>query len=279
MNTEYFEKIGAAVSKINRGNTSYEKSMPYQSVPYINRITLDEQSRMFTEIENTGVTENPIEAECVEEIDELVGNQLNVWKKTFPKTARELFLNNKSQCTFYPLMIVYREVYGKEIAIDSLKNILWKFYKKLGDLTQVLKLWRFQGKREISDKVRDGKMTMEDAIMSDGFYLCNIDYWVICNELQLPVILFTSMKKLKHLMDNISWIELGKNEHIGKYWFIRAPTEPDGTSNVILNYSMITQGYTMDEIEKFKDKYDTAVNEKSNHLIELLDYLDGNFFS
>jgi len=278
MNSEYFDTIGEPLFKINRGKISYEKTMPYQSTPYINRIPLDEQSNMFTEIndddDDDAFRDTELESECLYEINEIIGNQLNVWKKTFPKTAREMFLNNKPTCTFYPLILIYREVYGKIITIDLLKKTLWNFYKKIDDLTPLLKLWKYQGKRDVSNQIRDGKLTLEDAIMNSGFYLCNIDIWAICDELQLPVILFTSMKKMKHLSNDVSWIRLGKNEMTGKYWFIRAPTEPDGTSNMVLNYSIITQGFTLEEIGKFKDKYETALQLNDNHVIEFIDYLE-----
>jgi hypothetical protein len=214
-----------------------------------------------------------LETECVEEINEIVGNQLNVWKKIFPKTARELFLNDKPACTFYPIILIYREVYGQIITIDFLKKTLWNIYKKIDDLNPLLKLWKYQGKRDLSNQIHGGKITLEDAIMNSGFHLCNIDIWAICSELELPVILFTSMKKIKHLINDVSWIRLGKNEMMFKFWFIRAPTEPDGTHNTVLKYTMITQGYSLDEIGKFKEKYETALQEKDNHMIEFVDYL------
>ena len=277
MTADYFSAIGPAVAKKTRGKISYEMAMPYKSVPYVNKISLDEQIRMYNQGE-TRALENTLEVECIKEIGEIKGNQLNLWKKIFPAKTKELFLHNLPTCTFLPILIIYREVYGNDdMTVNELKHKLCVIYRNLSHyIPAILKCWRMQGKRELSDKVRDGKITMEDAVLHNDFYLCNIDYWILCRELKLPVVLFTSMNKIKHLMDGVSWICLYKNTEIGKYWFIRAPTEPDGSSNTAFGYSMLTTSYSLMEIPKFEKMFSEAVLQKSNHVVDLLDHLEKN---
>jgi len=234
----------------------------------MNRISLDQQSRMYSEPE---IEKDELLDECTREIGDIVGNNLNIWRKTFPKNAKEIFLENKPQCTFYPLMMVYRSVYKKEIKVDELKKALYKAYRGLADISPILKLWRLQGKRDFSDKIMNGKATLQEVIMSSGFYLGNIDIWALAREYMLPIILFTSMKKIKHLLDDVSWVRLGKNDSTGRFWFIRAPTEPDGTSNTVFGYSLINEAY---QLKQFKLKYELAVEENSNNVIDFSDFLD-----
>ena len=271
MTAEYFASIGLPAAKIFRGKIPYEQALPYKTAPYMNRISLEQQSRMYSEPE---IEKDELLDECTREIGDIVGNNLNIWRKTFPKNTKEMFLEDKPQCTFYPLMIVYRGVYRKDIKVDELKKTLYNAYRGLADITPILKLWRLQGKRDISDMVRNGKATLQEAIMSSGFYLSNIDIWALAREYMLPIILFTSMKKIKHLLDDVSWVRLGKNDGIGRYWFIRAPTEPDGTSNTVFGYSMINESFELEGLNQFKAKYDAAVEENSKNVVDFSDFLE-----
>ena len=138
----------------------------------------------------------------------------------------------------------------------------------------IMKMWRLQGKREWSDKIKNGELTLDDVLMNDQFYLCNIDYWILCRELKLPVILFTSMNKIRHLMETVSWVCLYRNKESGNYWFIRAPTEPDALVNNILGYSMLTKPYNLLEIDKFKTWFENSDRENNDSFIGLLEFLE-----
>lgn len=273
MTAEYFSQIGPPVLK-TRGKIPYEMAMPYQTAPYVNNISLDEQINMYNK-GDTEIIENTFEVECTKEYGEMVGNQLNVWKKIFPPRTKELFLHNTPKCTFLPIIFIYKEVYGKTITVDELKTKLLLYYKSLYPYNMaIMKMWRLQGKREWSDKIKNGELMLDDVVMNDPFYLCNIDYWILCRELKLPVILFTSMNKIKHLMDSVSWVCLYRNKESGSYWFIRAPTEPDALVNNILGYSMLTKPYHLLEIPKFNAWFEKSDRENNASFMGLLEFLE-----
>ena len=119
---------------------------------------------------------------------------------------------------------------------------------------------------------------MKVTIISEQYPLSNLDYWAICSVLNLSVILFTSMKTIKHLI-HTSWVILGENQRTPEYYFIRAPTEKDSKIgiNEIHEYSMITRGITMEEMPDFQEIYkDASIDEESLNFISFENFLSSN---
>jgi 3-hydroxybutyryl-CoA dehydrogenase len=125
--------------------------------------------------------------------------------------------------------------------------------------TTIVNILRNQGKRDLMNSVDKGVISLEDAVMQETYPLSNMDYWVLAESLRLPIILFTSMKKIKHIMDGISWLKLGENSASKYLFFVRAPTESDLPKNAIYPYTMITPGLMWTEVPEFQKKYLAAV--------------------
>jgi hypothetical protein len=113
-----------------------------------------------------------------------------------------------------------------------------EYYK--WNLEKVLTLLRKQGKKEMVDNIFKGKYTLEEAILSEVYFLTPLDLWVLAEGYQLPIVLF-HQKKLKHLIDSTNWVRLSEcpPDKPQQYFFVRVPTEPDYPDNHLPQYSII----------------------------------------
>jgi hypothetical protein len=220
--------------------------------------------------------EEATEINCVKEMRDVIGNATNLWKQYLPRRTKEMILNASIPCTYYPLIIVYKYVYNRLISTEFLKRTLIGMYRQFSKYEdKIIRILRLQGKRDIMEKISKKHATLEEIIMSDQYPLSNLDYWAICESLKLPVILFSSMKYIKHLLNDVSWIRLGENMQTREYYFIRAPTEKESKTgtNEVHAYSMIPLGLLMEEMPDFQEAYQNAFQEESNSVISFGEYV------
>jgi hypothetical protein len=297
MMDKYFEKDLSPAMKIKDAHISYEFANPYKSVKYSNEVKLSEQKKLVVrepldegkEAKKVEPLEEELKLECTKETRDVVGNTNNVWKQYFPRSAKEIVLNPSVNCTYYPILIIYKNNYEKIITIEELKQKLVRTYKELSKYEKkILHILSLQGKYDMMQKIAKKETTMEETIMSGMYPLSNLDYWVLCEVLKLPVILFSSLK-IKNLLKDVSWVRLGENNDYKKpeYYFIRAPTEKESKKgvNAIYAYSIIysidknriKMGINLNELSGFQDVYESATENEELNLIDLEIYLSGNF--
>ena len=67
-------------------------------------------------------------------------------------------------------------------------------------------------------KIKQGEITLEEYIMAEGYYLTNIDLWILANQLKLPIVLLsgTTLKET-----STSVLVLYDNPDIKHYNFVR----------------------------------------------------------
>jgi hypothetical protein len=120
-----------------------------------------------------------------------------------------------------------------------------------------------------------GKHTFEEIILSEGYYLTNLDIWILADSLNLPIVLFTS-NKLKNLVNSLNWLVLGGNYN-EKYYFLRAYTEPLPPSQYS-DYHIITPTMKFSEIKGFQSMVENGLknadSEFSKNVQKLENYLE-----
>ena len=249
LNTNYFADLIPLGKKYNIKNITYDNATPLITQIYTNRVSHDDQ----LELSGLSSDQNEFAIECIKGKREVLGNNLNIWKKRFGKLSKEIIFNDTITCSFYIIIFILHDFGKMVVTIQDVKKQLREIYMKYLDKYQekILTILRFQGKREIVDKIRSRRISFEDAIISEGYYLTDLDIWVLAQEYQLPIVLFTSTK-LNNLIDSIDWLILGGDQDDTNYYFIRAPPH-SLRGNEIPEYHLITPAMTLSEakIEKY----------------------------
>ena len=116
-------------------------------------------------------------------------------------------------CTFRLIL----DIEQKYRSIMDLKKIIFN-YLNTKDLSKVIKLMADDKKDKSIKKIKQGEITLEEYIMAEGYYLTNIDLWILANHLKLPIVLLsgTTLKET-----NTSVLVLYDNPDIKHYNFVR----------------------------------------------------------
>lgn len=258
---DYFEDL-IPRNQENNIYITYDVAYPKITQTYTNKVDMGAQQKSLEEV----AKQNEFDILCMKEKIEIVGNvATNIWKKRFPKNAQEMVFNENRECSFYPIIYILRDLYKMEVNIAQIKlNLRTAYSKFLPEFeNKIITMLRKQGKKVLMDLVSKGRSTLEEVIISEGYYITNLDLWVLANSLNLPIVLFTS-NKLKNLVDDLNWLVLG-GKYSGKYYFIRAYTEPL-PSNQYADYHMITPTLKFSEIKGFQNMVDAGLRGESEYV-------------
>jgi len=275
---EYFAELDATVeANPYVKQTNYEMANPSISVVYPNeKIPLAEQ-RVSEPIEQPKKNDTEVREqsdECIVRISKIIGNQKQVWDRIFSEDAREHIFRDTAKCTYQPIIrIVESNLREKWTDID-VKNRLVSAYMKLFDLDpdnmiKVAKIMREQGKTKMFERILKSKEDVspedfQNIVMNDGYYLTDMDIWVIANEYNLPVVVFNAnglkgfFAKINETSGaanlNMQWIKMGGNKG-DKYHFIRSKIRvaKGSFANHIYEYHLIVPEVKLSETREFEE--------------------------
>jgi hypothetical protein len=271
---DYFADLYVFNTNSYLQNVPFEIAEPRITQNYSNAVTLQEQAQM-TDVSST-ISE---EVECIKQIVAIIGNPVhNFWKaKVFPKTAKEIVFHNTPPCTYSVIIYILQQMYSATVTVQNIKDSLRKAYSKwMTEFKEkIITVLIKQGKRDMMRKVKTGELDMDNLLMSESYYLTDLDIWILAQEYKLPIVLFSSTK-LKHLLPSIQWLVLGGNM-TQKYFFVRSSLD-DG----IPEYHVITPAFSLTELRDFTGMVDKAYDNESTEYNEnvqtLANYLTTYFF-
>jgi len=180
---EYFEGlIPTAFNKYVKYN-SYDEVEPIQHPVYENSFSLNE------------VLNPRSEAECVSKVNNKISSLL--WRKQFPKDFKEEEYSKTKYCTFQLIIDLVKESTGSSMSANDIRNKLYEEYKiYISDFEgQLLDIMSAQGKKLQASQIKAKKITFEDMIFSENYYLTSFDYYLLVNKLKIPTF-FISAKYL-----------------------------------------------------------------------------------
>lgn len=264
---EYWENLTPFYRNTYIRNLNYDTAEPAISQKYSSEITLQQQQ------EDTEVSEDiPIFENCVkEELKEVIGNNQSKWKQIFPNDSKEILYHCSNRCSYNLIQMIYKTQFEQEITVIELKTNLIRLYNEhvLKHKSKIYDILRKQnGKSIMIKKVIQNKITMEDLIMSEDYYLTTLDIWILASDLKLPIMLF-SQSPLENLNIKEDWILLGGNPTKDRFFFIRSPA----TSAKCPEYRMVTPQRPLYELEGFSDLIETPANYINNNM-EFSTYLE-----
>jgi hypothetical protein len=256
LTNEYFENLVPFHQSEYLNNITFELAKPSVSNRYDNVVPLDEQG---VEIESEGIIDD-LSVQCIIGTRDVIGRADGFWKNIFPKNCKEILFNNSNRCSFYVLIYILQEKTQKLLSIEDLKRTLWSVYKKYIDKysVKIEDILYKQGKRDIIKSIKSNAITLETIIMSESYYLTDLDIWIFANEYKLPIILF-STNPFKNMVPGINWLILSgiENYENNDFYFIRTPHDVD--INIPQKYNLIKPKLKLSELKGFENMVESAV--------------------
>jgi hypothetical protein len=261
INNNYFKDLLPFNQSPGIMNVNYDTAEPQLTQTYANDAIPLNQQYGDTAVKDINFD---LFAECIKDTVEVIGNpRESLWKKIFPKKTKEIvFKNVSNNCTFNVLSYIFQDKYKEAISIQSVKVSIWNGYKayypKYKD--QILKTWKKQGKKNIVTSIISGAYTIETAIMSEEYYLSDLDIWMFSENAKIQMCLF-SKNDLKWLDNDTEWLMMGKSYRENHY-FIRSP--PVGqVPNKLPAYHLIYPSFGIGELGEFEIMVQNAISGKS----------------
>ena len=244
-------------------NIEFDNAQPEISQKYDNNVSIAEQNKMTSTIttkvastpdsSNKKILDNYI-LDCIQLTRPNVkGNEKGAsWRSVFPKSTKEIVFNNSGECSFIPIIYIFKQVHNSDSTVKNVKTSLWKGYSKLfendSNKNKILSILQKQGKRNMITRVKSNTITFEALLFSEEYYITDFDWWVFCKTALLPVILFSSTT-LKYLSTSLTWLKLGgQNPANQKFYFVRSPV--DMKPNTPPAYHVLQPGMSFGDLKK-----------------------------
>jgi hypothetical protein len=265
---DYLKNMEAAPASI----ITYENAKPQKVQPYANEpVPLEEQEEDEKE---KSLEEEYIE--CIKETVDIIGNPSeSIWKRIFPKNAREIVFKNSAVCRYSILMYIYQDVFKKPISIQAIKKALTEGYADLFRKYRepVLQTLEKQGKKEVAGNLRNVTINMEGAIVSEDYIITELDVWIFSRVFEIQICLFSKLG-LKGLEPSkggavLEWKMLN-NRFKEKHYFFRVPP----LSNKTDGFHLITPAYFLNELGDFERKVQEAVSGTDTKMREAVETIE-----
>ena len=262
LSSEYFrDLVPYNVNKYIQ-NINYDSASPNISQPYSNEIPLTEQIALTNALV-VKTQLNDYILDCIKETKpRVIGNEkAGSWRPSFPTTAKEMVFTTTIVCSYIPMIYILQLHLKTPISIQNIKTTLINGYNSLIELNgdKIIAILRKQGKRELMDSIKSRSVNLETIISSDSYYITDLDWWVLCKQNKLPVVMFSSTT-LKYLNLNVDWLRLGGSGRADeKYYFVRSPSLID--LNTPPEYHLITPTFAFSEM-----KTDSFINAERGSL-------------
>ena len=245
---EYFEDLVPALSSEYVKQNTYDTAQP-QTTQIYSDIAVLEGIKPQEEDEEKVIEEKIEDVKC-ENITPI--EITSKWKSILPYKSIELeFPNIPDICTFECILTLIKDYLPnyKDMTKRELKERLAKLYetKYRDDLLGIYRILNEQGKKTLSKQLILGEVKLSDAIISDDYYATNIDFLVLAESFEIPLVFYSATK----LIENGEPILILEKKNIF-YYFVKSPgirtdVKPTYRIAVSLNGSRI-QALDMPEV-------------------------------
>lgn len=251
-------------------NINYDNANPMNNNQRIQKVPLNKQHTI-----NKNTTKLDDFGECISGeglvIENTVENQRN-WRAIFPKNTKEIIVSDSILCSYYTILYVINKHLGIDESVESLKLKLVKEYEKYykNYNLHINGILSIEGKQDIvSILKKGGVMDLQPVIMSDSYFLTNLDLWLLASSMNLPIVLFCS-NKIANLTYQYDWFVLGGDIVMDKFYFIRCGGE--NSANDMEMYHIVDGSFHMNELPGFELLSQDPDYDK--HMSVITDYLN-----
>ena len=174
-------------------------------------------------------------------------------KKLFSEFKEIVFNATNPACTFDIMITIINDSTGKIYSLLELKKILLAEYNKFFSQLEshIYKLFYNYGFKKQYKLLIDKKLTLDNFLMSQSYYLTNLDIVMLSNYFQLPIILLSSTTFFENKKEIITSFKKSSNFYIIKCPAFSDNDNPKYKLYVYQNKELITYSKTLNnEIEK-----------------------------
>ncbi len=214
----------------------FKDLVPVITNKYITTNTFDTAEPSKSQIYSS-VVKDPNELEKIDCKTVIKSQITGKWREWFLPECREVEYPQNHTCTYSIIIdILHNSDASRNINIRSLKILLLKEYKNLFtqyDSEKIYDILQNQGKVNEMRRIKSGLLSFDDYLLSDNYYITNLDIWLIALHFKLGITLISSTSLIEN-RKNILPLYYPDNDI---YYFIRSPgIRP----NNIPKYKLIT---------------------------------------
>jgi hypothetical protein len=207
---DYFDDLIPSIQNQYVKHNTYDTAIPIESQNYDNEV--------YRMAKKTDIKDIADEIKCNIKENTIITGKL---KKMFPKDTIEIiFGNNPPLCTFEIMVTVINDN-DKRINMtkQQLKDELISEYEKYDEyLLEITNILKKQGKK-FSEQIKEGQIMIQDMIMSEAYYITNLDIWLLAKRFNIPLILLSGTE----LKENNKTLLVANIVDGDKYYFIKTP--------------------------------------------------------
>jgi hypothetical protein len=217
LNDEYYNELEPYHTNPYISYVGPSITNPIQTQKYDNKIKLGEQEGLSSQSNDISMFEEV----CIMDKTPVPSSGVRNWSNVFPKDSMETIIRNETLCSFYPIIYILQKRANITENVLQIKKRLWQAYQPyLKDYeNKIVYILSNLGKQQQMTNVATHNMSLETVIMDERYSMSVFDLWLLCDSLNLPVILY-SKEKLVELNLNADWLHMGVDTD-SEYFFIR----------------------------------------------------------
>jgi hypothetical protein len=225
----------------------FDDMEPFFMNEYIQNINYDMANPALTSERfnnKVGLTE---QKKCVSEITQLDTSETGrQWHTVFPDAAKVMVYRNSPICSFDIMIDIIQKITGINQEVQDIKVTLLKQYEiyiaEYGKSLNVL--LSNQGKAKFINMIKTERMTYETMIMSESYFLTNLDLWLLARAYNIPIVLFSS-NPISNMVEGVDWIILN-GQLDSEFMFIHC--EGVKSTEMRDEYKVMTESYSLSKL-------------------------------
>ena len=210
LNQDYFRDLVPVINNSYITSNTYDTANPIKSQVYSSIIDTDNKQS---------------NSDCKTKVNSKISGK---WQSSFDADFKEITYANDIKCTYTIILNIMKELGITDKTIVSLKTDLLREYTRLFELghkDMILLILEKQGKKSDMRKIKSNLLKFENYIISEHYYLTNLDIWLLARIHNLGI---TILSRAKLIENNDFILPLVYPEN-NQYFFISVSRAYDET--------------------------------------------------
>ena len=221
----------------------FKDLIPITNNSYIKSNTYDTADPIKTQIYSSEINNNKlIKSDCKTEVSNKISGK---WRSWFDSSFKEIIYQDSISCSYKVIIDIMNEEGITDITSGTIKATLLQIYSELFDLghsSMIYNILYYQGKVDKIRRIKRDELKFENWVLSESYYLTNLDIWLLAKKYNLGIVLISSTKLIEN-RKNLLPLVYPKNNN---YYFIKSP----GVRNdVAPKYRLIVDSSNKSKIE------------------------------